>query len=165
MTITNPTREEIYALIDIGANRDFISTQLANRLGLEISIKWTKLFSVNSTTEGMSSRDRSYTSNVRDALVGDFTAAGGDIAPAKRDLSKCRHLDGIEFIDRGKSGGPYQFSTLRDMAGTEPDFQKRPEESSFSDGHGIWIHSIRFKRRGGIHLHHPSCSYLLQIKF
>ena len=109
MTITNPTtgEEEIYALIDSGANKDFISTHLANRLGLEISVRWTKLFSVNSTTEGMSpkarmtmsSRDGSYTSNVRDALVGDSTAAEGDLAPAKRDLSKCRHLDGIEFID------------------------------------------------------------------
>ena len=110
MKITNPTtgkEEEIYALIDSGANRDFISTQLANRLGLEISVRWTKLFSINSTTEGMSprarmtmsSRDRSYTSNVRDALVGNLAAAGGDIAPAKQDLSQCRHLDGITFID------------------------------------------------------------------
>ena len=38
--------------------------------------------------------DGSYKSEVEDALVGDFTAAKGDIPPAKRDLSKAEHLKG-----------------------------------------------------------------------
>ena len=31
--------------------------------------------------------------------MGDLTVTGNDIPPAKRDLSKFRHLDGIEFAD------------------------------------------------------------------
>ena len=60
--------------------------------------------------------DQSYEATVNDALVGDFTAAEGDEAPAKRDLSKYHHLDDVEFIDidskveavkskHGKDGG------------------------------------------------------------
>ena len=41
--------------------------------------------------------NQSYEAKVND--VGDFTAAEGDQAPAKCDLSKYHHLDNIEFID------------------------------------------------------------------
>ena len=59
VTITNLTygEEEIYTLIDSGADRDFISTELSQRLGLKISVKWTTLHSVNMVTEGWSRND------------------------------------------------------------------------------------------------------------
>ena len=47
----------------------------------------------------ISSKNGSYISDVEDALVGDFMAAKGDLALSKRDLSKSKHLNGINFID------------------------------------------------------------------
>ena len=107
MNPSNGKEEMVYALIDSEADRDFISTKLAKRLGLKISTKWTELNSVNTTTVGWSPRaemaikssNGSYRSEVEDALVGDFTAAKGDLPPAKRDLSKAEHLKGTHFID------------------------------------------------------------------
>ena len=43
--------------------------------------------------------DQNYEATVNDVLVGDFTAAEGDEAPAKRELPKYHHLDDVEFID------------------------------------------------------------------
>ena len=70
-------------------------------------MKRSKIYGVNSVSDGMGKQanliiktfDKSYEATVNDALVGDFTAAEGDDAPAKRDLSKFRHLDDIEFIN------------------------------------------------------------------
>ena len=83
VTIANPDNgkeEEVYALIDTGSDRDFMSKELAERLGLKINVKWTELHTVNTSTKGWSpqssigirSRDRSYMANVKDALVWDF---------------------------------------------------------------------------------------------
>ena len=110
VTIANPDNgkeEEVYALIDTGSDRDFMSKELAERLGLKINVKWTELHTVNTSTKGWSpqssigirSRDGSYMANVKDALVGDFAAANGEVGPAKRDLSKYSHIVGTDFID------------------------------------------------------------------
>ena len=104
---SNRKEEMVYALFDSGADKDFISTELAGRLGLRISSKWTELTSINTTTEGWSPRAEiaiksssgSYSSEIEDAIVGDFAAVKGDLPPAKRDLSKAEHLNGIHFID------------------------------------------------------------------
>ena len=97
----------VYALFDCGADKDFISTELAVRLGLKITSKWTELTTINTSTQGMSPRAEiaiksssgSYSSKIQDAIVGDFGAAKGDLPPAKRDFSGAEHLHGVPFID------------------------------------------------------------------
>ena len=100
-------KENIYALLDTGADRNYISNKVAGKLRLNIDMKRSKIYGVNSVSDGMGKQanlifktfDQSYEATVNDALVGDFTAAEGDEAPAKRDLLKYRHLDDVEFID------------------------------------------------------------------
>ena len=95
VTIENPVtgkKEDIYALLDTGADCDYISDKVAVKLGLKVDMKWSKIYGVNSVSDGMGKQanlifktfDRSYEATVNDALVGDFTAAEGDKAPAKR---------------------------------------------------------------------------------
>ena len=97
VTIENPAtgkKEDIYALLDTGADCDYISDKVAVELGLKVDMKWSKIYGVNSVSDGLGKQanlifktfDRSYEATVNDALVGDFTAAEGDQAPAKRDL-------------------------------------------------------------------------------
>ena len=59
-----------------------------------LETKWRKNASFS-----IESLDGEYSCEIDRALVGDLTVTGNDIPPAKRDLSKFRHLDGIEFAD------------------------------------------------------------------
>ena len=70
-------------------------------------MKRSKIYGVNNVSDEMGKQanliiktfNGTYEATVNDALVGDFTAAEGDEAPAKRDLSKFHHLDDIPFIN------------------------------------------------------------------
>ena len=100
-------KENIYSLLDTGADRDYISDKVAIKLGLKVDRRWSKIYGVNSVTDGMGKQanlifktfNQSYEATVNDALVGDFTGAEGDEAPSKRDLSRYHHLDDVEFIN------------------------------------------------------------------
>ena len=78
-------KENVYALLDTGADSDYISNEVATKLGLNIDMKRSKIYGVNSVTDGMGKQanlifktfDQSYEATVNDALVGDFTEQKG----------------------------------------------------------------------------------------
>ena len=97
----------IYALEDGGADRDFLSAKVVEKLGIKTGeelttvvdlrgpeTKWRK--NASFTVESL---DGEYSCDIDRALVGELSVTGNDVPPAKRDLSKYRHLDGIEFAD------------------------------------------------------------------
>ena len=110
VTITNPVSgksERIYALIDSGADRDYLSTDLGERLGLITREEWMSITTVKDTREEwtettsliLGSTDGQYEARIEDAIIGRFPAARDDLAPAKKDWLECEHMEGIEFED------------------------------------------------------------------
>ena len=110
VTITNPVSgrsERIYALIDSGADRDYLSTDLGERLGLITKEEWMSITTVKDTREEwtettslvLGSTDGQYEARIEDAIIGRFPAARDDLAPAKKDWLECEHMEGIEFED------------------------------------------------------------------
>ena len=103
----NGAREEIYALLDSGADRDYLSDRVANAIGLTTRRRRVNLVTVEEASRReremadleFESLDGSYKAEVEDVLVGKFPESTRDIPPAKRDLSSFSHLEGIEFID------------------------------------------------------------------
>ena len=98
--------EAVYALYDTGADTDYVSISLAQRLGLQMNEEFIELSTavgeiadtMNTTTIKMKSMDGGYEAVVQDCLVGPFPNSR-DIPPAKRDWSEYEHLRNIEFID------------------------------------------------------------------
>ena len=108
--ITNPVTgitQQVFALFDTGADRDYLSRELATSLGLELKSSWMRLVTANQDVWGdqpttnliMESIDGSYQAIIQDALVGDFPTSGRDIPPARRDWSKYPHINKLSFID------------------------------------------------------------------
>ena len=99
--------EKIYCLIDSGANRDYVSTDLAERLGLEKHYGVMVLKTATDVSRGvrpmvsmvLESINNSYSVMIGDVLVGDFPSNEGSQAPSKQDWSKYPHLQDLEFID------------------------------------------------------------------
>ena len=99
--------EEVYALVDTGANRDYMSTELAERLGLDISYSTLNLKTATETSVGirpmsemiLESLDGEYRAIVSDVLIGDFPCKDSSMAPGKKDWSGYEHLKGIEFAN------------------------------------------------------------------
>ena len=99
--------EEVYALVDTGANRDYISTELAERLGLEVKFSTLNLKTATDSSVGirpmadviLESLQGEYQAEVSDVLIGDFPCKDSSLAPGKKDWSAYRHLRGIEFSD------------------------------------------------------------------
>ena len=99
--------EEVFALVDTGANRDYISTELAERLALEVNYSTLKLKTATDSSVGirpmadviLESLEGEYRAEVSDVLIGDFPCKDSSLAPGKKDWSAYRHLRGIEFID------------------------------------------------------------------
>ena len=87
--------EEIYALLDSGADRDYLSERVAQKLKLETRNKSINLVTIEESSRKMremadieiESIDGSYRAEIEDVLVGKFPEAAKDIPPAKRDLS------------------------------------------------------------------------------
>ena len=107
--ITNPAtgkEEAVYALYDTGADTDYISDSLAQRLGLKLNKEFIQLSTavgniaenMNTTTIRMRSMDGAYEATIQDCLVGPFPNSR-DIPPAKRDWSGFEHLREIVFIN------------------------------------------------------------------
>ena len=84
-------REDVYALVDSGANRDYLSSELADRLGLEIRYSSLNLKTATESSTGMrpmseivlESLDGDYSAIVSDVLIGDFPCKDSSIAPGK----------------------------------------------------------------------------------
>ena len=102
---TTGQEEAVYALYDTGADTDYISDSLAQRLGLQMNREFIELSTavgeiadtMNTTTIKMRSMDGRYEAVVQDCLVGPFPNSR-DIPPAKRDWSDFEHLKDIQFI-------------------------------------------------------------------
>ena len=110
VTITNPVSgrsEQIYALIDSGADRDYLSTDLGVRLGLITKEELMTITTVKDTKEEwtettsliLGSMDGQYEARIDDAIIGRFPAARDDLAPAKKDWSNFDYMAEIEFED------------------------------------------------------------------
>ena len=103
----NAEVEEIYALLDSGADRDYLSEGVARRLGLETQRRRINLVTVEETSSReremadveIEALDGAYRAEVKEMLVGRFPESTRDIPPAKRDLSDHQHLQGISFYD------------------------------------------------------------------
>ena len=99
--------EEVYALVDSGANRDYLSTELAERLGLEIVYSPLNLKTATESSTAirpmseviLESLDGEYTAMVADILIGDFPCKDSSMAPGKKDWSNYKHLKDIHFAD------------------------------------------------------------------
>ena len=97
--------EEVYALVDTGANRDYLSTELAERLGLDINYSPLNLKTATESSIAirptadviLESLDGSYEAMVSDVLIGDFPCKDSSLAPGKKDWSEYKHLRGIHF--------------------------------------------------------------------
>ena len=103
----NAEVEEIYALLDSGADRDYLSEGVARRLGLETQRRRINLVTVEETSSReremadveIEALDGAYRAEVKEMLVGRFPESTRDIPPAKRDLSDHQHLQGISFYN------------------------------------------------------------------
>ena len=108
--VINPTtgeEEEVYALVDTGANRDYMSTELAERLKMEVKYSTLNLKTATDSSIGirpmtdiiLESLNGEYKATVEDVLIGDFPCKDSSMAPGKKDWSAYKHLRGIEFAD------------------------------------------------------------------
>ena len=90
--------EDVYALVDTGANRDYMSTELAERLGLEVKYSTLRLKTATDASIGvrpmadmiLESRDGQYRARVEDVLIGDFPCKDSSMAPGS--LIQILHL-------------------------------------------------------------------------
>ena len=84
--------EEIYALLDSGADRDYLSGRVAQKLGLETKKKSVNLVTVEESSQRIremadieiESIDGNYRAEIEEVLVGKFPEATKDVPPAKK---------------------------------------------------------------------------------
>ena len=101
----NGKSKEIYALLDSGADRDYLSDRVAGELDLTMIQRKVNLVTVEESSRRerkmanleFESIDGSYKAEVEDVLVGRFPETTRDIPPAKRDCSSYLHLKDIIF--------------------------------------------------------------------
>ena len=90
--VSHPSTGEskcVYALVDSGANRDYLSSRVRDRLGLEKRESQINLKTVGNQSIGvreitdleLQSMDGSYKAQIMDALVGDFPNSTNDVIP------------------------------------------------------------------------------------
>ena len=96
--IINPKNgelEEIYALLDSGADRDYLSDRVAKKLALETKTRQINLVTIEEASKKVremadveiESLDGNYRAEIEEILVGHFPPSSRDIPPAKRDCS------------------------------------------------------------------------------
>ena len=103
----NGRKEEVYALLDSGADRDYLSERVADAIGLRTKRRNVNLVTVEESIRKerkmadleFESLDGNYRVEVEDVLVGKFPDSTRDVPPSRRDLSPFQHLRGIDFID------------------------------------------------------------------
>ena len=100
-------KESVYAILDSGADRDYVGISLARRLGLEMAQKEMGVSFVDTTSWGkrntasvkLGNLSGSYQLEIHDVIVGDFASGKDEIPPAKRSWEEFDHLRDLEFID------------------------------------------------------------------
>ena len=128
--------EMIYAMLDTCADKDVISENIVKRLNLTYT---TKTMTVQTVETKMTQKRRlanfqlesihsSYKTNVGQALVAKLWSSDNDIPPAKRDLTKFNHLDGIKFDDEDVEVGMI-ISVAHADTWTQGPFIRGPKKS------------------------------------
>ena len=108
--VVNPKskkEEKVYCLLDSGANKDFFSVELAERLGLKMRGKYLPMATVNTVSYEerlvadlqIKSIDGSYEIAIEEVVVGDFAAGKETTPPSKQKLEKFDHLKDLPFIN------------------------------------------------------------------
>ena len=104
--LTGASRK-VYALLDSGADIDYLSIEVARFLGIQMEESEFEVASF----EGLSNKARNtgnfiiediegiYSEEIFDALIGHFPDENRDLPPAKLDLSEYDHLEDLDFID------------------------------------------------------------------
>ena len=98
-------REVIYALLDTGSNRDFLSLRTARRLGLKTWEEPCKITTLKGTTYEngklanfqLESINGEYVCDINDAILGNLPVLPEDVPPARRDISTFSHLQDLQF--------------------------------------------------------------------
>ena len=111
VNLGNGSSTEVYALLDSGSDRDVVSNDVKDALGLSVlsqrmSVKTldSVIFGKRSTTNFMlQSLDLSYRADVDGALVADMLTSDSDIPPSKRNVSGYPHLTDLVFDDLDSS--------------------------------------------------------------
>ena len=91
----------IFAMLDSGADTDFVSNTVVDELGWSFWEKEMTVVTVDRDVVGvrkltsfvLESLDGSYKASVDSALVGPLVACSSDVPPAERDLSPFSHLN------------------------------------------------------------------------
>ena len=95
----------VYAMLDSGADTDFISDTVVKELGIWT---WEKDMTVVTVDQNLNSRrvlasftigsvDDQYEAQVDAALVGKLVTGASDIPPSERDCAAFPHLHDIQF--------------------------------------------------------------------
>ena len=107
----NGSSTEVYALLDSGSDRDVISNDVKDALGLSVLSQRMSVKTLDSVIVGnrsttnfaLQSLDSSYSADVDGALVADMLTSDSDIPPSKRDVSGYPHLADLVFDDLDSS--------------------------------------------------------------
>ena len=100
-------RERIYALLDTGAARDFLTLKCARRLGLHLRDAMLSTTGINGLVVKpgylarfqLESLNGKYVCEVTHGIMDNLKVFPRDVPPAQRKLVGCTHLEGVEFED------------------------------------------------------------------
>ena len=94
-------------MLDSGSDRDIITTDLATEMDLTLRKKSVTIQTIDASATSerrftdfrLEALNESYDANVEGALVGILLTSESDQAPAKRQMDKWPHAEGISFED------------------------------------------------------------------
>ena len=100
-------REKIYALLDTGASRDFLTLKVAKRLGLQLRDAMLSTTGINGLVIKpghlarfqLESMNGNYVCDITHGIMDNLKVFPRDVPPARRKLEDCSHLEGVVFDD------------------------------------------------------------------
>ena len=110
VNVINPKtkkEEKVYCLLDSGANKDYFSVELAERIGLKTRGKFLPMATVNEVSYEerlvadlqIKSLDGTYEIGIEEVVIGDFAAGKETTPPAKQNLANFDHVKDLPFIN------------------------------------------------------------------
>ena len=95
VNLCNGSSTEVYALLDSGSDRDVVSDDVRDALGLSVHSQRMSVKTLDSVIVGnrsttsfiLESLDTSYRADVDGALVAEMLTSDSDIPPSKRNIS------------------------------------------------------------------------------